>query len=69
MNLLPNKYIRMNILRLLNIMMREDQYYSTLSRLLWLVYENKPLAIFVDDAGRVTTSPEIPIEVVYTSEL
>ena len=69
MKLLKNKRIRVSILRLLQVLVEEKQTASTFARALWMVYDNRPLTIFIDDAGRVTTRPEIPIEVVHTSEL
>jgi hypothetical protein len=42
---------------------------NALIRLLWTVWSEQPITIWIDDAGRVSTTPKIPIKVVYTAEL
>jgi hypothetical protein len=67
--LLKSKEIRRAILRLMGVLHDEGHKISPFEALLWRVFDDSPLIVYVDDAWQVTTFPKIPIEVVFTAEM
>ncbi len=63
------KKVRVSLLRMLGVLYNENRQASCMAYMLWLMYEDKPLQVFVDSAGRVRTDPRIPIKVVYSEEM